>query len=273
MLKGKENVTMKKLIFVLIIAFIGYQIFIKQEAPTPALSQQISLDQQVISSGHLILVNRDIPLQQDPTNLGQIPYDLAENVKVNSNFLLENEAIAPLKAMFEAAQNDGIHHFIINSAYRSGSLQQQLYEENGDAYALPSGYSEHQTGLSLDIGSTAGKMENAEEGAWLAKHAPDYGFILRYPQNKVDVTVISYEPWHFRYVGLPHSVIMQEKDFVLEEYLTYVKKQKSYTKKVNGTNYFVQYTEKASKFDIPNSADYEISGDNQSGYIITSIIE
>lgn len=264
---------MKKLLFAILIAVIGYQFFTKEQVAAPDLPQTISLGHYAISSGDLVLVNRDIELQQDPTNLAQIPTDIAANVIVDSTFLFENQAIQPLKQLFEAAQQDGIHHFIINSAYRSGKLQQQLFEESGADYALPSGYSEHQTGLSLDIGSTAGKMENAAEGKWLEQNAPKYGFILRYPKHKVDVTGINYEPWHFRYVGLPHSVTMQKKDMVLEEYIQFVKKEQSYTTKVNGITYFVQYTTDMSSVNIPNTDNFNVSGDNKNGYIITSIME
>lgn len=57
------------------------------------------------------------------------------------------------------------------------------------------------------------------EGGWLAEHAWKHGFVLRYPENKIDVTGVKYEPWHYRYVGLPHSALLQEQDWVLEEYL------------------------------------------------------
>ena len=264
---------MKKLILAIILAVIGYQFLFNKEIKAPDLPQQISLEQHAISQGDLILVNREVKLQQDPINLAQIPIDIASNVIVDSKFLLENQAMKPLKQLFEAAQQDGMQHFIINSAYRSGKLQQQLFEENGEAFALPSGYSEHQTGLAIDIGSTEGKMENVAEGKWLEENAHQFGFILRYPKNKVDVTGISYEPWHFRYVGLPHSVTMQEKELALEEYIDFLKKEQSYTTKVKGTTYFVQYTDRRKKVNIPNTANFKVSGDNENGYIITSIIE
>ncbi len=83
---------MKKLILAIILAVIGYQFLFNKEIAAPDLPQQISLEQHVISSGDLILVNRDIKLQQDPTNLAQIPTDIGANVIVNSKFLLENLA-------------------------------------------------------------------------------------------------------------------------------------------------------------------------------------
>lgn len=260
---------MKKIIIAAFIIILGYQFFLKD---SPALEQEISLHDQSIYNGELILINKETKLQQDPTNLTMIPTTLANNVLVDSEYWIDQDVLEPLQRMFNAAESDGIHHFKINSAYRSGKLQQQLYEKNGGDYALPSGYSEHQTGLSLDIGSTQGTMENAIEGEWLAKHAAEFGFILRYPANKVNVTGIAFEPWHFRYVGLPHSVVMKKKDLALEEYITFLKEEKEYTKKFDGVNYFIQYVEKNDVTKIPDSINFKLSGDNQNGFIITSVI-
>lgn len=261
---------MKKIIIGLLAIIIIYLVFTKD---TPITNQEISLQNNSIHQGELILINKDYKLEQDPINLVHIPTDLASNVLVDSDYLLESDLIQPLQRMFEVAAQDGVDHFIINSAYRSGKLQQQLFEKNGADYALPSGYSEHQTGLALDIGSTTGTMDQTTEGKWLAKHAAEFGFILRYPENKVDVTGISFEPWHFRYVGLPHSVMMQEKDLALEEYMDFLKDKKDYTMKIDGVTYFVQYEQQAASTKIPNAQSFRVSGDNINGFIITSIIE
>lgn len=260
---------MKKILVAIVLIIIGFQFFLKN---SPALEQEIPLHNESVHNGELILVNKETKLQQDPTNLAVIPSNLASNVVVDSEYLLEKKVIEPLQKMFEQAAKDGIHHFKINSAYRSGNLQQQLYEENGASYALPTGYSEHQSGLSLDIGSTQGTMEKTLEGEWLAKNAADYGFILRYPKNKVDVTGIAFEPWHFRYVGLPHSVMMEKKNFALEEYLLFLKEKRHYKKQIKGITYYVQYVENMEVAHIPNTDQVNISGDNHTGYIITSVI-
>ena len=260
---------MKKLIVVALIIGLGYQLFMKD---SPALKQEISLTNQSIYTGQLLLINKQSKLQQDPTNLAPIPTDLANNVLVDSDYLIDQAVLEPLQQMFKAAESDDIYHFKINSAYRSGKLQQQLYEKNGAQYALPSGYSEHQTGLSLDIGSTQGTMDNTIEGEWLANHAADFGFVLRYPENKADITGIAFEPWHFRYVGLPHSIVMQQKDLALEEYITFLKQEKQYTKKVDGVTYFVQYVEKTDVVKIPDTENFKLSGDNENGFIITSVV-
>ncbi|RIJ62825.1 M15 family metallopeptidase [Rummeliibacillus sp. POC4] len=261
---------MKKIIIALMIILFCYQFFIND---SPKLNQEISLQDKSPYNGDLILINKDFKLQQEPTNLTIIPKDLTENVLIDLEYKVQQSLIEPLKQMFEAAQEDDIQHFKINSAYRSGKLQQQLYEQKGAEYALPSGSSEHQTGLSIDIGSTQGTMDKTMEGKWLEEHATDYGFILRYPENKVDITGIAFEPWHFRYVGLPHSIIMKQKDMSLEEYIKFLEDEKDYTAKVNGVKYYVQYVENTNQAKIPDSTKHEVSGDNLNGFIITSILK
>lgn len=264
---------MKKIIFILIFAVIGFQFFATEQVGAPDLPQQLSLASYSVSNGDLVLVNRDIALQNEPGNLAPIPADIAKNVIVNSEYFLEEQAIAPLQQLFEAAAEDGIEHFIINSAYRSGKLQKQLFEQIGADYALPAGYSEHQTGLSIDIGSTVGKMENVAEGKWMEEHAAEFGYILRYPKHKVDITGIEYEPWHFRYIGLPHSVVMKQHDFVFEEYIAYLKEKQFYKLKLDDTTYFVHYTDNKTSVNTLESTNVKVSGDNVGGYIITSVLE
>lgn len=141
----------------------------------------------------------------------------------------------------------------------------------GSDYALPAGFSEHNMGLSLDIGSTQMEMNQAPEGKWLMDHAWKYGFVLRYPKDKTAITGIQYEPWHYRYVGLPHSAIMNKRDMVLEQYLEYVKKEKSFTYKVDGETYEVTYYPVNGNTDIqvPVDRSYTISGNNIDGVIVT----
>lgn len=264
---------MKKIIFILIFAVIGFQFFTTEQVGAPDLPQQLSLASNSVTNGDLVLVNRDIALQNEPGNLAPIPADIAKNVIVNSEYFLEEQAIVPLKQLFEAAAEDGIEHFIINSAYRSGKLQKQLFDQIGADYALPAGYSEHQTGLSIDIGSTVGKMENVAEGKWMEELAAEFGYILRYPKHKVDITGIEYEPWHFRYIGLPHSMVMKQHDFVFEEYIAYLKEKQFYKMKLDDTTYFVHYTDNRTSVNTLESNNVKVSGDNVGGYIITSVLE
>ena len=131
--------------------------------------------------------------------------------------------------MAQDASRNGLS-LVINSAYRSYSEQERIVDTYknlyGDDYvnkyvARP-GYSEHQTGLSFDIGSKNSNIfSNSKEYQWILNNSYKYGFIHRFPKNAEDITGISNEPWHFRYVGKKIAKIIYENKMTLEEY--YVK--------------------------------------------------
>ena len=145
--------------------------------------------------------------------------------------------------MYTDAQSAGIDIFI-TSAYRSIDLQSKLFQNkidshmaNGNSkdqatvlakeYLTVPGYSEHHTGLALDIVTPSYQNLNAgfsdtDAGKWLKDNAHKYGFILRYPKEKEDITDIKFEPWHFRYVGTEHAEYIYTNDLCLEEYLKLV---------------------------------------------------
>ncbi|MGG3904946.1 M15 family metallopeptidase, partial [Heyndrickxia faecalis] len=150
---------------------------------------------------------------------------------------MRKEAAAALEKMFAAAEKDGIELYAA-SAYRSYNRQKAVYaaevqssgEEHAEqAVAIP-GSSEHQTGLAVDITSQTAhfllsqQMGKQKEGIWLAKHAHEYGFILRYPKNKENITKYEYEPWHFRYVGKEAAAVIYKHGWTLEEYFEHVHK-------------------------------------------------
>lgn len=159
----------------------------------------------------LLLANKKHPLPA-----GYVPDDLViPDVQTNGNTVyMGQEAAEALKEMFTAAANDGVT-LLAGSGYRSEDYQRTLYNgyvqqygvETADTISSRPGYSDHQTGLALDISDHDGAtyltqdMENTPEGQWLRKHAHEYGFIMRYPKGKQDITGYAYEPWHFRYVG------------------------------------------------------------------------
>ncbi|MGE6256528.1 M15 family metallopeptidase [Heyndrickxia sporothermodurans] len=150
--------------------------------------------------------------------------------------LMRTEAASALEKMFEKAASEGIHLFAA-SGYRSYKTQDYLFKREIDkvgrekaeqAVAYP-GTSEHQTGLAMDISAPSvnytitEKLENKKEGKWLAEHAHEYGFILRYPKGKEEITKYKFEPWHFRYVGKKIASEIYEKGITLEEYFGGVK--------------------------------------------------
>lgn len=114
-------------------------------------------------------------------------------------------------------------------------------------------------------------MERAPEGKWVEENVWKHGFVLRYPKNKSNITGIQYEPWHIRYVGLPHSAIMQEKKFTLEEYLDFLKEKKEISTNVEGKEYKVSYYKFSNNttISVPINQHYEISGNNMDGVIVT----
>lgn len=238
--------------------------------------ESVEISKEQVYQGNLLLVNNKYPVHQkgikkDVVNLFAHK-ELTEGYGLlDSNVFLSKDVAHQFSEMIAAAENEGISHFSINSGFRDLDEQRVLYQQMGSDYALPAGYSEHNLGLSLDVGSTQMKMNEAPEGKWIAKNAWKYGFILRYPKDKTEVTGILFEPWHIRYVGFPHSAIMKEKNFALEEYLDYLKEEKGINAVIHGKKYTVSFypMSKGITIKVPANHQYEISGDNIDGIIVT----
>lgn len=144
-----------------------------------------------------------------------------------------------LCAMLEAGGDAGYEYWIA-SAHRDRSYQQGLVEEDVEKYmskgysyeaalqktyeyTMPAGQSEHETGLALDIlcstNTIMDESQKSEPGnRWLVEHCHEYGFILRYPEDKEEITGIRYEPWHFRYVGREAAAYLTQRGWTLEEF-------------------------------------------------------
>ncbi|MDD3192454.1 MAG: M15 family metallopeptidase [Oscillospiraceae bacterium] len=186
-----------------------------------------------VGSGDLYYES-SMPLLVNPDHL--MPDDYAPTVvSVGGSYKLETKAASAWTDMQAAASNDGVSLWII-SAYRTLERQTELYNEKVTEYknlgyseadakveagkwvAIP-GTSEHCLGYAADLCSLEENFENSDQFAWLQKHCAEYGFILRYPKDKVNTTKISYEPWHYRYVGSNHAKIIMSQGLCLEEYL------------------------------------------------------
>lgn len=182
-----------------------------------------------------ILINRDnlLDIDYEPINM----YLVDDNKDNFHNYLdplvkpmLRCEVKPYVDALIKDALKDGIT-LIVDSAYRSGKYQAKildaLIKEKGDfAYklvALP-GASEHQTGLAIDFASFENGLYNADlkeddkESIWLSLNAYKYGFILRYPKGKEDITGYNFEPWHYRFVGKDLALKLYQDNLTLEEY-------------------------------------------------------
>lgn len=179
----------------------------------------------------LVLVNAEHALGNS--------YDLSLRAICDGRLQASTRIYSALTQMLSDAGEEG-YHFWIASAYRSKERQQKLVEEDvvkemrrGLTYrqalketyreTMPAGHSEHQTGLALDI-LCSGNMaldasQKAEPGnRWLRENCSKYGFILRYPEGKSDITGVSFEPWHFRYVGKRAAEYKQKEGITLEEF-------------------------------------------------------
>ncbi len=143
----------------------------------------------------------------------------------NGNQSLRPEASAALMNLFSGGASAG-HSYTIISAYRS--YNQQVITYNGwvaqdgqaaaDTYSARPGYSEHQTGLAADLNLIDQSFGDTPAGQWLAAHAHEYGFIIRYPNGKDAITGYHYEPWHLRYLGVDVASAVYNSGLTLDEY-------------------------------------------------------
>ncbi len=183
-----------------------------------------------IEDWKMILVNRDYILPENyETELAPCITDDPDSLKLDYR-------VAPhYNEMYNAALKDGIK-LVPVSGYRSVDRQERNFENKINKYLdqgygrveatqmaatiiLPPGTSEHNAGLAMDICSLEQDFEETEEFRWLSENAADYGFILRYPEDKQDITKIIYEPWHWRYVGVEAAKEMKASGQCFEEYL------------------------------------------------------
>ena len=187
-----------------------------------------------------VLVNKENMLSIDyiPKNM----YIVDNNENNFRNYLIDNikpmlriEVKPYIEKLIYDANNNGIN-IIVDSAFRSGNYQQMILdklisEKGNEAYkliALP-GASEHQTGLAVDFAIYENDIynddikEDDKEAIWLKDNAWKYGFILRYPKGKEDITGFSFEPWHYRFVGLELALELYQTNLTLEEYKKCVK--------------------------------------------------
>ncbi len=167
---------------------------------------------QVTPTQRILLVNK----------LKGLPQDYQPSLLVNfGDFQVSALLQQPLQQLYQAAAQQGIP-IAMTSAYRSYAEQKTLFDERARLYGVAvteatvgqPGYSEHETGLAVDIGGSAVTYR------WLETNGPRFGFVLRYPRGKESITGYAYEPWHYRYLGMPVATFMQAKGILtLEEYL------------------------------------------------------
>jgi len=232
-------------------------------------------------SGLLWLVNR-----KDKLPASYKPEDLSEYKGIK----LHSAAKEPFTQMLKAMQTDGIHGLRLQSAYRTFSYQEAVFNQRVKEFTTrgyskieaeraasksvqPPGASEHQLGLALDVtldGTLTQAFGETHAGKWLEEHSHNYGFIIRYPSEKTCITQIVYEPWHLRYVGVPHSSIMKNLELTLEEYLSYIKQVQTYIHWECDSNYYLlSYSNALPTALPPETVSISSFNASKAEYVIT----
>nr|WP_308742302.1 M15 family metallopeptidase [uncultured Anaerocolumna sp.] len=226
--RKKRTITLLFGFIVIVIgSFIISNLFLERKS-------NLSYASQSDTNWQLILAN---PWNTLPENF------TVETKSFHNGHSVDRRIFDDLEMMLEAAKREGLSP-IICSSYRTLEKQKSLFENKIGKYlsnglsdqeaaveaakwvAIP-GTSEHQTGLAVDIVAKSYQIldkeqENTPEQKWLMENSYKYGFILRYPENKSDLTGINYEPWHYRYVGKEAAKEIYENGICLEEYLNQI---------------------------------------------------
>ena len=225
-------------------------------------TKSVSIKSLKALSASQMLINAEHP----------IPADFEPLLSEIDGHLVSQEIAAAFTAMQNAVFAQFGEKLMIRSSYRTKAEQEEIYGSLSDDIAAKVGASEHQIGMSLDVyidGFTGGEILKSAAGRYLHSHAHEFGFILRYPYGKSDVTGISYEPWHFRYVGAPHAEIIYRESLTLEEYtLSFLEPNVYY---VSSHYYISRQIPKDGYIQLPVSYEsIRISLDNCGGYIVTA---
>ncbi len=237
-----------------------------------------------IRVGDLVLIDAAHPYSFPATALTLLSEGKTDEYQIaNTTLSLRDDVITVLNTMMhDFVSKTGFRHGLISSAYRSYELQKKLHDTNGDSAAAP-GCSDYHTGTTFYLDGKdreSGqliRMTDREETMWLKENAHKYGFIFRFPGNKVAFTGY-FLPWQFRFVGIPHAFYMYENDLCLEEYLDFLAQNYNYAGRhlmieaSDGITYEVFYVQGAEegviKLPVPENRAYTVSGDNKSGFIV-----
>ena len=254
-----------------------------------------TMSQADMHKGYLILVNYQNAYSFDTDFKMKTIYgnkNLCYKVR-DTLVQVESTVLDQLNAMMEAFEKDtGKHDILVNSTIRTKEEQEEIYQSRVDEYgedyaaeyvSLP-GYSEHHTGLALDLtvyddNNQAHSFDEATSyPEWLNSNGQKWGFIQRYKADKIDITKISYESWHYRYVGKPHAFYMNKNSLCLEEYIdalrgfTFDGKHLQITDD-EGANWEIYFVKASSDGDtevpVPKNYPYTVSGNNVDGFIVT----
>lgn len=261
--------------------------------PNQTIYESFQVDTTDKFKGDLILVNEEHQYfggDEDLVSITDMNYEneISCFTAVDSTYTILRHVYGPMAEMiqdfYDKYNNDTL---IIYGSYRTTEFQQQLYEDDlaqsGDGestrVAKP-GFSEHETGLAFDFTESVNHdYDGTGDFAWINANCFKYGFIVRYTEAKQRLTKIQDEPWHFRYVGIPHAYYMDSKDLCLEEYIDLIREHPYDGEHLEFSDndgndyevYFVASDDGSEKttVPVPTGTRYEISGNNVDGFIVT----
>ena len=237
----------------------------------PALWQLVSLD-DIYNTEYLILVNRQFAIPRDIEN--ELVRTSARVRSTNNNVRLHESALDALVDMFASAHAAGFTNLMLASGFRTIASQTSIYNNGTPGYVMPPFHSEHNTGFAADItfvGRSLREFANTPASRWMRENSWRYGFILRYPADKTHITSINYEPWHFRFVGVPHAYYIHTNGLALEEYIELLQERGSLRIEVEGRTYYIyRQVPVGGQLNLPTDREFIVSSDNKGGYIITA---
>jgi len=232
-------------------------------------SDIILTDSENIGKGSLALINSKYAPESFYTGLCSIEPDEEKYILNNPQTLISENVLPHLKDMINdynaATEKNNI--VIYNTTEECGELYSQSYPENVSGYSF-----------DIAVNSSYGEIieyDGLDTEGWISLNCHNYGFITRFPENKEDITGNEYSPYHFRYVGIPHAMIMNENNMCLEEYTEYLKEysfENPLVYTVDNTEYFIYYSKAtipSTTLYVPENSEYEISGNNYDGYIVS----
>ncbi len=246
------------------------------------------LEEGAVYTGDLLLVNNQVlyhfPEEQPLTSIYE--------GKTGSYYVRDKEvylaptALEALNRMLDAFRDQGGSKTVnVVAGYRTEAFQQHLFDqsverngrEHAEEFVAQPGGSEHHTGLVVDFSifyedGTSAEYRGTGEYAWINGNCQDYGWVVRYAKEKEPLTGIGDEPWHFRYVGVPHATVMAEEGLCLEEYTDYLKEfpfdGRHLAVDCGGERYEIWYCAGTAAY-LPDSGEYTVSGNNVDGVVVT----
>ena len=232
-------------------------------------SDVVLTDTENIGKGSLALINSQYAPMSFYTGLCPVEPDDGNYILNSPEMLISGDALPHLKDMlydynFYTEKNNIV---IYNTTEECNSLYTSVYPENVSGYSI-----------DIAVNSSYGEIiqyDGMDAEGWISENCQNYGFVTRFPEGKEDITGSEYSPYHFRYVGIPHAMIMTEINMCLEEYTEYIKDYTfenplKYT--AGDTEYSVYYSSAgipSTTLYVPESGDYSISGNNYDGYIVS----